>query len=376
MTMGGSSSLVLATCQPAVLAFLYFLASMNFSTPEYPDYGTATLDPNIFVDESLNNPKLSVLDMIALVIFVMVFLVGVPGNFLVVWVTGFEVRRTINAIWFLNLAVADLLSCLALPILFSSIVQQGYWPFGNAACRILPSLILLNMYASILLLATISADRFVLVFNPIWCQNYRGARLAWAACGVAWAVALLLTVPSFVFRGVHTEYFPFWMTCGVDYGGVGVSVERGVAVLRLLAGFLGPLVILSICYTFLLIRTWSRKATRSTKTLKVVVAVVVSFFVLWLPYQVTGMMMALFHKHSESFRYVSRLDPLCVAVAYINCCINPIIYVVAAQGFHSRFLKSLPARLRQVLAEESVGRDSKSFTLSTVDTPAQKSQGV
>lgn len=351
-------------------------ASLEYSTSEYFDYGTATLDPNMSVDQSPSTRRLSVPDAIALVLFSVVFLIGVPGNSLVVWVTRYEFQRTINAIWFLNLAVADLLSCLALPILFAATVQHGHWPFGGTACRILPSLILLNMYASIFLLAAISADRFLLVFNPIWCQNYRGARLAWGTCGVAWMVALLLTIPSFLFRRVRTDYFPLRTTCGVNYGSDGVLVERGVALLRLIVGFLWPLVTLTICYTFLLFRTWSRRATRSTKTLKVVVAVVTSFFIFWLPYQVTGLMLAVFPKSSEKFTSVSSLDSLCVAFAYINCCINPIIYVVAAQGFHSRFLKSLPARLRQVLTEESLSRDSKSFTLSTVDTPAPKSQPV
>ena len=80
--------------------------------------------------------------------------------------------------------------------------------------------------------------------------------------------------------------------------------------------------------------------------------------------------------HGDSFKLVSSLDALCVSLAYINCCINPIIYVFAAQGFHARFLKTLPARLRGVLTEESVRRESKSQTLSTADTPAVKSQAV
>lgn len=349
--------------------------SLNYSTPDYADYGW-TVDPYMPVDKSSRTPALSAPNVTALVILAVVFLVGVPGNSLVVWVTGFEVRRNINAIWFLNLAVADLLSCLALPILFTSIVQHGHWPYGDVACRVLPSLILLNMYASILLLATISADRFLLVFNPVWCQNYRGARLAWAACGVAWGLALLLTIPSFMYRVVRVEAFPFKMECGVSYGRDGFVTERVVAILRLVVGFLWPLVTLGICYTFLLIRTWSRSATRSAKTVKVVAAVVTSFFVFWLPYQVTGMMLALSHPRSRIFKSVSPLDALCVAFAYVNCCINPVIYVAAARGFHARFLKSLPARLRNVLTEESVSRDSKSYTLSTADTPAQKSQAV
>ncbi|XP_066227980.1 C5a anaphylatoxin chemotactic receptor 1 [Saccopteryx leptura] len=346
---------------------------MSNNTPDYSSYGS--MEPDTPVDYSPAK-KLSAPNVISLVIFAAVFLVGVPGNGLVVWVTGLEARRTINAIWFLNLALADLLSCLALPILFVSNLQDNSWIFGNAACHIFPSVILLNMYTSILLLATISADRFLLVYKPIWCQSYRRPCMAWAACGVAWSMALLLTIPSFMLRKVHVDAFSDKVKCVTDYGSGGIYKERVVAVLRLVVGFLCPLVTLGICYTFLLIRAWSRSATRSIKTLKVVVAVVTSFFVFWLPYQVTGMLLAYFDRKDSRFKALSKWDPLFVSFAYINCCINPIIYVVAARGFHARFLKSLPARLQNILSEESTVRESKSFTLSTGDTNAQKSHMV
>ncbi|XP_017355903.1 C5a anaphylatoxin chemotactic receptor 1 isoform X2 [Cebus imitator] len=339
-----------------------------------PDYDYSTLDPDLPVDKT--SYKLQVPDILALCVYAVVFPVGVLGNALVVWVTASEVKRTINAIWFLNLAVADLLSCLALPILFMSIVQGNHWPFGETACRILPSLILLNMYASILLLATISADRFLLVFSPIWCQKFRGAHLAWAACAVAWGLALLLTIPSFLYRAVQEEYFPRKTVCGVDYGEAGKRRERDVAIVRLVLGFLCPLLTLTVCYTFLLLRTWSRRATRSTKTLKVVVAVVVSFFIFWLPYQVTGMIMSFVKPYSPIFKQLKKLDSLCISFAYINCCINPVIYVLAGQGFQARLRKSLPSLLRNVLTEESMVRESKSFTRSTANTTAEKSQAV
>lgn len=344
----------------------------------YSDYYNYNYTPDYIgsVDNSSDTPKLNAPSTVALVLFTVIFLVGVPGNILVVWVTRSEISRTINAIWFFNLALADLLSCLSLPVLFMTNLRDNDWLFGDAACRIVPSLLLLNMYASILLLAFISADRFLLVFNPVWCQNYRGAPMAWGACGVAWGLALLLTIPSFMFRKVVVHYFPDKNECGIDYGDSYHSKGRAVAILRLLVGFLCPLVTLTVCYTFLLIRAWSRSATRSTKTLKVVVAVVTSFFVLWLPYQVSGMLLVFLPQSHDRFRVLQDFDALCIAIAYVNSCINPIIYVVAAQGFHSRFLQSLPARLRNVLTEESATRVSRSFTLSTVDTPAQKSQVV
>ncbi|KAM5296445.1 C5a anaphylatoxin chemotactic receptor 1 [Glossophaga mutica] len=344
----------------------------NISNDDYGQYDNFTLDPNLPVDNSSHTPRLSPPKIIALVIFTAVFLVGVPGNILVVWVTGSEARRTVNAIWFLNLAVADLLSCLALPILVVSVLMGDYWLFGNAACHILPSLILLNMYTSILLLATISVDRVLLVFNPVWCQNHRQAHWAWVACLACWSLGLLLSIPSFLFRRVHVESHPHKETCVIDFHDKTGLKERTVATFRLVVGFLGPLFTLAVCYSFLLVRAWSRSATRSPKTLKVVVAVVTSFFVCWLPYQVTGMIMAFEHANTDTFKKVSYLDTLGVSIAYINCCINPIIYVVAALDFRARFLKTLPARFRNVLTEESAAKESRSFTLSTVDAPAEK----
>nr|XP_048287659.1 C5a anaphylatoxin chemotactic receptor 1 isoform X2 [Myodes glareolus] len=318
---------------------------MNENTTDHIYEYSWTPDPDDPVDGPVKQ-HLHSADIIGLIIYSAVFLVGVPGNTLVVWVTAFEARRTINAIWFLNLAVADLLSCLALPVLFIAIVKHGDWPFSPQACSILPSLILLNMYASILLLATISADRFLLVFNPIWCQK------------------------------VHKDPYSTKTVCGVNYGKGGFRTERAVALLRLLMGFVLPLLTLSVCYTFLLLRTWSRRATRSTKTLKVVVAVVTCFFVFWLPYQVTGVMLAWLYPYSSTFEKVQRVNALCVSLAYINCCVNPIIYVVAGQGFQGRLRRSLPSIIRKALSEDSIARDSKSFTRSTVDTSTQKSQAV
>lgn len=339
----------------------------------YDYYGT--IDPDIPAD-GISHPKRQPGDVAALIIYSAVFLVGVPGNALVVWVTAFEARRAVNAIWFLNLAVADLLSCLALPVLFTTVLNHNYWHFDANTCIVLPSLILLNMYASILLLATISADRFLLVFKPIWCQKVRGTGLAWMACGVAWVLALLLTIPSFVYREAYKDSYSEHTVCGVNYGGGSFPKEKAVAILRLMVGFVLPLLTLNICYTFLLLRTWSRKATRSTKTLKVVMAVVTCFFIFWLPYQVTGVMIAWLPPSSPTFKRVEKLNSLCVSLAYVNCCVNPIIYVMAGQGFHGRLLRSLPSIIRNALSEDSVGRDSKTFTRSTTDTSTRRSQAV
>ncbi|XP_014383299.1 C3a anaphylatoxin chemotactic receptor-like, partial [Alligator sinensis] len=119
-------------------------------------------------------------------------ILGVLGNGAVIWVTGVEMKRTVNTVWFLNLAVADLLCCLALPFLAMPLIRDHHWALGSFPCKLLPSLTILNMFASVFVLTAISADRCALVTLPIWCQNHRSARLAWAVCGAAWLLSLLL----------------------------------------------------------------------------------------------------------------------------------------------------------------------------------------
>lgn len=109
--------------------------SMAVSTPDYSDYDKWTSNPDGRVDDSpythrLRAPRCDCPGDLRC---------RLPdrgaGNAMVVWVTGSEVKADRQAIWFLNLAVADFLSCLALPILFTSIIQQNHWSFGDAACR-------------------------------------------------------------------------------------------------------------------------------------------------------------------------------------------------------------------------------------------------
>ncbi|KAG8520728.1 C3a anaphylatoxin chemotactic receptor [Galemys pyrenaicus] len=142
--------------------------------------------------------------LVPMVLLGLTFLLGVPGNGLVLWVAGLRMRRTVNTVWFLHLTLADFLCCLSLPFSLAHLALQEHWPYGRLLCKLLPSVILLNMFASVFLLTAISLDRCLLVLRPVWCQNHRRVRTASAACGCIWAAALVLCVPVFVYRDVAT----------------------------------------------------------------------------------------------------------------------------------------------------------------------------
>ncbi|NWJ06063.1 C5AR1 protein, partial [Crypturellus undulatus] len=290
-----------------------------------------------------------------LALYAVIFLVGVLGNGAVIWVTGFELRRTVNGVWFLNLSVADLLCCLALPFLALPLAHDHHWHLGRFACKLLPSLTILNMFASVLLLTAISGDRCALVTRPVWCQNHRSPALARAVCAAAWGLALLLTAPSFAFRTVRTEVFSAKETCVLDYSGVGRHqrvTELSITVLRFLGGFLLPFAAITVCYGLLLARVRSRGFARSRRAVTLVLVVIASFFACWLPYHVVGLVLAATPPHSPLFQRAAEADPVVAGVAYINSCINPVIYVVMGQDFGTKLRRSWRAALRSVLCED------------------------
>ncbi|XP_013366951.1 PREDICTED: C3a anaphylatoxin chemotactic receptor isoform X2 [Chinchilla lanigera] len=142
--------------------------------------------------------------ILAMAILGLTFILGLPGNGLVLWVAGLKMRRTVNTVWFLHLTLADFLCCLSLPLSMAHLALQGYWPYGNILCKLIPSIIILNMFASVFLLTAISLDRCLLVLKPIWCQNHRSVRTACAICGCIWLVAFVLCTPVFMYRETST----------------------------------------------------------------------------------------------------------------------------------------------------------------------------
>ncbi|MEJ1279894.1 C3a anaphylatoxin chemotactic receptor [Cricetulus griseus] len=155
-------------------------------------------------------------DILSMILLCLTCLLGLPGNGLVLWVAGLKMKRTVNTVWFLHLTLADFLCCLSLPFSLAHLILRGYWPYGLFLCKLIPSIIVLNMFASVFLLTAISLDRCLVVHKPIWCQNHRNVRTALAICGCVWVVAFVMCVPVFVYRDLIT--IDNHSKCGYNFG--------------------------------------------------------------------------------------------------------------------------------------------------------------
>lgn len=152
----------------------------------------------------------------SLAIFILVFIIGIPGNGLVIWVAGLKMKRSVNIVWFLNLAVADFVCCLSLPFYIVHLFLHEHWRYGWFLCKIIPSIIIFTMFASVFLLMAISIDRCLLVMKPVWCQNHRTVKFVSLACSGIWILALIFCCPVFHYREIVNKDGK--TECGYNFG--------------------------------------------------------------------------------------------------------------------------------------------------------------
>uniref|UniRef100_UPI00398F3937 chemerin-like receptor 1 isoform X2 n=1 Tax=Pristiophorus japonicus TaxID=55135 RepID=UPI00398F3937 len=302
----------------------------------------------------------------AIVIYVITCILGVSGNGLVIWATGFKLKRTAYTVWLLSLAVADFTFALLLLLSITYIVLDLHWPFGWLLCKLNSGMQMLCMHVSILTLAAISVDRCISVVLPIWSRNHRGPRLvALLSLGV-WMAAAIISAPAFIFRqmvyqGNRTRCFTDYLLEReqaamnmMDYGDEDsfaviermVSLrharEQAVTLTYFLLGFLLPFLVISASYAVIGLQLrWGRLVPSGGKSFRVMAAIILAFLLCWGPYNIL-FILALLHSRDE-------LRPLALSVgiqlssnlAYLNSCINPVLYIFMWQDFRDMLKRSL-----------------------------------
>ncbi|KAM3921633.1 chemerin-like receptor 1 [Leptodactylus fuscus] len=287
--------------------------------------------------------------VVATVIFSLIFVLGMMGNGTVIWITGCRLKRNINTVWFFNLALADFVSTFLVLVTVLYLLLDLHWPFGPIFCKLVNCFFGLSIYASILLLSAISIDRCVLVLFPVWCQNYRNPRLVTIVCLVIWILSIALVPGSYTLSEMSTEsnrsscknldVFEDWERREADIFTVCIFLYQ----------FLVPLIIILISYAILLLTLRKKKLNRSSKPLLVVTGVVFSFFLCWLPYHALALSRVCLGGLPLLVSLVA--VPLSKCLAMFNSCINPILYVFIGREFKDAVKRSLTQVFKTIFDE-------------------------
>ncbi|XP_029307166.1 chemokine-like receptor 1 [Cottoperca gobio] len=294
----------------------------------------------------------------SLAIYCVILIVGTLGNSLVIYVTGCKMRRTVNSVWFLNLALADFLFMICLIFAIISISQEHQWQFGLVMCKLNNFLNAVTTFASIFLLTAISLDRCLSICLVVWAQNKRTVCKTQLICVIIWMTAGVCSAPIAYFRNfgeMNKKMYCFYSA----------SIEQlwSLYIFRFVIGFLIPFMVICVSYVAISVRARRLQRTRTKRSNRIIFSVVLAFFICWLPYHVF-MFIELASRKNEDLKHIAMIvGPLVVSLAFMNSCLNPILYVFLCDEFQKKLKQSICSVLESALTEDHLSfTSSRSFS--------------
>ncbi|XP_078488637.1 somatostatin receptor type 2-like [Ciona intestinalis] len=139
------------------------------------------------------------------IIFPLLAGVGIIANTFVIVVISIWERchrnRTVANSFVVNLAIADLLFLVVLPLYMPAILTDG-WIYGVGMCKVIEAIKYINFRASILFLTMMSVDRYLGIVFSMRSREYRTRKNAIMTCMVLWLFSIAAAVPILVFANV------------------------------------------------------------------------------------------------------------------------------------------------------------------------------
>uniref|UniRef100_A0A672YFT1 Substance-K receptor n=1 Tax=Sphaeramia orbicularis TaxID=375764 RepID=A0A672YFT1_9TELE len=273
----------------------------------------------------------------------LIILVSVTGNVTVIWIILAHRRmRTVTNYFIVNLAFSDV-SMATFNTLFNFVYAlHNDWYFGLGYCRFQNFFPITAMFSSIYSMAAIAVHGY----HPP-AETRLSSTSTKVVIGLIWIVAVLLAFPQ-CYYSVTRFYYPRTV-CMVDwpddYGGTH-QLSYQFAVILLI--YLLPLLVMLVTYSLIGRTLWGghipgeasdhyhSQITAKRKVVKMMVVVVATFALCWLPYHIY-FILGTFNTDIYKQQYIQQVYLAIFWLAMSSTMYNPIIYCCLNQRFRAGF---------------------------------------
>ncbi|XP_070689656.1 leukotriene B4 receptor 1 [Pempheris klunzingeri] len=304
--------------------------------------------------------------VVACVILGLSFLIGAPGNLLVIWTILKHVKqRSHTVVLILHLAAADLLVLITLPLWIYSLAHS--WVFGEASCKAMVYMINACMYSSVFLITLMSVERFVAVRYPFASADWKRKKALNKVLLALWTAAFLFSIPVIPTQVVGKDSGE--EHCLYRYY-TSVTQELVCVLLETLVGYMLPFSILVVCYGCLCSRITQMTFKSKRKSTVLIASVVIVFAICWTPHHIGNVLsliiLAIEDTYSdaadnlESVR--STMTFIAGAMVFISSTANPILYMFAARSFRSSLRDTGIQKLFHHISSTSPGEGNREFS--------------
>ncbi|KYN01822.1 Neuropeptides capa receptor [Cyphomyrmex costatus] len=321
------------------------------------------------------------------IIYAAIFLTGIVGNVSTcIVIARNKSMHTATNYYLFSLAVSDLLLLVSgLPAEMYLVWCKYPYIFGEGFCVLRGLASETSTNASVLTIASFTVERYVAICHPFLSQTLSNLSRAIKLILIIWLVALLFALPQALQFGVvkHNEH-PDMVMCTVKRIIVSHSFELSTFLF-----FVIPMCLITFLYVLIGLklrksnmtipgRTESRNCRRypgrsSRRVLKMLVAVVIAFFICWAPFHVQRLI-AIYGTNTEDHitsngPWMEFLYLLMTYVSgvfyYVSTTINPILYNIMSNKFRMAFMETLSKSFRLAgLPARNVQRSYSSLSRS------------
>lgn len=293
-----------------------------------------------------------------------IFIIGAFGNSLVIYVIArFKEMHVVTNIYLMSQAISDLLYLLQIPFLVVTHIM-GRWIFGYGFCKCYMLLAGVIWFAGLFTLTAVSADRYVAVVHFRTQSKYRTKLRAVIVVIILWLLSMIVMTPINIYSTVEDVTKPVCKIAWPDN-----ETQAYFTFYTFCLGYAIPVILIVIFYTLIVKRLRSsgpenRNRSKQNKVTTLVLVVVLSYIILWLPYWSNQVYLVVkltkylaMRAANATFEPTEPVDNstdiyaaqrrtnynsvilsfFFQSLSYTNSAINPVLYAFMSQNFRTCF---------------------------------------
>ena len=292
---------------------------------------------------------------IFILFYCVIFVLGISGNLLVVYVVvRNKSMHTITNIFITNLAVSDIMMVLlAVPFTPLSAFLKS-WVFGDALCHIVPMTLGVSVYVSTLTSTAIAIDRYFVIVHPF------KPRMKVFVCLLLivsiWIISVSISLPLAIYQKVLWVESEQAYVCYEHWPKT--TARQFFTVTNLILQYIVPCSIITFCYTkvSIVLRTRAKakigtgsknrerdemEIRRKRRTNKMLIAMVSIFVCCWLPLNVVHITSE-YKEEVQHWVYFVLVFFIAHVTAMSSTIYNPFLYAWMNENFKKEFKTVVP----------------------------------
>ncbi|XP_026534971.1 ovarian cancer G-protein coupled receptor 1 [Notechis scutatus] len=307
------------------------------------------------------------------VIYILVFVVGLPANCLSLYYAYLQVKvKNELGIYLCNLTIADLLYIFSLPFWLQYVLQHDNWTYNELLCKICGILLYENIYISVGFLCCISIDRYLALVHPFRFQQCRTMKAAIVVSAVIWTKEMVTCWLVFK-HGEVSKDSESHLVCFEHYPIK--NWEHNVNFYRFTAGFLFPFCLLIFSYYGILRVVRKSHGTQKKRKIQIkrlVSSTILIFLICFGPYHVLLLIRSLFEKSCEFAARIFNIYHISLLLTTFNCVADPILYCFSSENTYQDFAKIGGSCLKCLRCIPTENKES--YPLNTPETRKKASE--